>query len=254
MRKVTYIVAALLVSLCFSSCMKDTDNDKTIVLFGEEGYVKDFEEVVGLAPSYFNNNQLLSVTINDSQSAPPDIRGEYMLANRVKTYPATGFSGPNDTVYFRFGGNFDAWNDYLHGQHHFITHCDILIPGLDLNSEVFHSDTAYVKGQDNAFFAYLDRTMEVSTPYNDKTIRYSLRQGIVIAGKTSPIDSHHYNLIDVRLALYNRDVNIKNGWDFPSEVLEPIYGLKNTLYVFKDADDVTVVNTNDEHPFINWNE
>lgn len=252
-RIIVTIIAALLVPLCFVSCMKDTRDDKTIVLFGEEGYVKSFKQVVGLDPGVFNSNQLLSVTIDDSQSAPPDIRGEYMLANRVKTYPVTGFSGPNDTVYFRFGGDFEEWKDYLHGQHHFITHCDILIPGLDLNSAVYHSDTAYVKGHGNEFFAYLDRQMDVAAPYNDKTLHYTLRQGIVIAGKTSQVDSCHYNIIDARLALYNREVRIKNGWDFPSEVLEPIYDLKDKLYVFKDSDDLTVVNLG-EQPYINWNE
>ena len=252
-RLFVYIIAALLVPLCFTSCMKDTDTDKTIVLFGEEGYVKSFKKVVGLDPEVFNNDHLLSVTIDDSQSAPPDIRGEYRLANRVKTYPATGFSGPNDTVFFRFGGDFNDWKDYLHGQHHFITHCDILIPGLDLNSAVYHSDTAYVKGHGNSFFAYLDRNIDVATSYDNKTLRYTIRQGIVIAGRTSQVDSCHYNILDARLALYNRDVQIKNGWDFPAEVLEPVYGIKGTLYVFKDSDDVTEVNRS-VRPYINWNE
>ena len=252
-RKLVHIIAALLVPLCFASCLKETNNDKTIVLFGEEGYVKGFKQVVGIEPEFFNNNHLLSVTIDDSYSAPPDIRGEYLLASRIKTYPEGGFLGPNDTVYFRFGGDFEAWEDYLHGQHHFITHCDILIPGLDLNSAVYHTDTTYVRGEGNSFFAYLDRKIDVSTSYDDKTLLYTLRQGIVIAGRTSMVDADHYNILDARLALYNRDVQIKNGWDFPAEVLEPIYGIKGTLYVFKDSDGVTEVNRS-EQPYINWNE
>ena len=251
MRKIVSIVAALLVPLMFASCMKE--GNETIVLFGEEGYVKNFRQVVGKEPAYFNDLNLMSVTIDDSYASPPDIRGEYMLASRIKTYPEIGFTGPNDTVYFRFGGDFEDWKDYLHGQHHFITHCDILIPGLDLNSEIYHSDTAYVKGQGNAFFAYLDRKFDVATPYENQTLRYTLRQGIVISGRLSQVDSVHYNILDARLALYNRDVQIKNGWNFPSEVLEPIYGMKGTTYVFKDSDDVTVVNTGTQ-PFINWNE
>ena len=118
---------------------------------------------------------------------------------------------------------------------------------------MYHSDTAYVKGQGNSFFAYLDRNIDVATSYDNKTLRYTIRQGIVIAGRTSQVDSCHYNILDARLALYNRDVQIKNGWDFPAEVLEPVYGIKGTLYVFKDSDDVTEVNRS-VRPYINWNE
>ena len=251
-KKLNSILIALVLPLAFVSCMKETLNDKTIVLFGEEAYVKHFKQVVGLSPDTLNALHVMSVTIDDSQSAPPDVRGEYRLANRIKIYPTGGFSGPNDTVYFRFGGDFEDWNDYLHGQHHFITHCDIKIPGLDLNSALYHTDTAYVKGQGSAFFAYFDRKIDVEVPVDNKVLNYTLRQGIVISGKMVG-EARPCNITDARLVLYNRDVKINNGWEFTPEVLEPIQSLRHTLYVFKDSDGLTEVNVGGS-PYIDWNE
>lgn len=254
MRKAIYgILMVLMASLALPSCLKETDDDKTIVLFGEEGYVKNFKRIVGLSPDTLNALQVMSVTLDDSQSAPPDIRGEYRFANRVKIYPTSGSAGSNDTVFFRFGGDFEQWNDYLHGQHHFITHCDIKIPGLDLNSASYHTDTAYVKGQGDVFFAYFQRYVDVEAPITGDVLKYQLRQGIVISGKMQRVDGKHYNITDARLAFYNRDVKILNGWNFTPEVLEPIQNLRHTLYVYKDSDNLTEVNLG-ERPFIDWNE
>lgn len=233
----------LLLPLFFSSCLKESVDDMTIVLFGEEGYVKDFEEVFGMTPD-------VGVFEVDSAIKPPDVRGEYEFADRQLFYPAGAFEDPNDKVYFRFGDGTHG-TDYLHGQHHLIVHCDIKIPGLSLNSAIFRTDTAYVMGSGSHFTVYLERTQEVEpTPLNGKLVRFELSQGIAINGTRESADS---DIKDARLAFYNKDIRILNADEFLPEELEPIYDMKGRLYVYKDSDGVTVFNTG-AYPYINWNE
>jgi hypothetical protein len=234
------LFVVLLLPLFAVGCLKEDPSNQTLVLFGEEGYVKDFEEVFG-RPAHESMNVNLDIY-------PPDVRGEFEFANRECVYPS-GIGNPDDKVYFRFGGDFTHWNDYMHGQQHLITHCDVLIPGLDLNSEQFHADTAYVKGNGDQFVVYLQRKQLVRVPLGNKFLRYWLTQGIAISGRRT---DGHSNITNARLALYNIDIKIDNPGEFEAEVLEAVNSMKGKLFVYKDSDDTTRYNTNSNQPFVNW--
>ena len=234
-----YII--LFLPLFFTACLKD--EDKTLILFGEEGYVRSVKEVFGM-------DGLPGVGIDTSGIEPPDVRGEFEFANRECIHPA-GYANPDDKVYFRFGGDFEHWHDYMHGQHHMITHCDVLIPGLDLNSEKFHTDTAYVRGYGNRFLVYLQREQEVRAPYGSHVVRYKLSQGIAISGDRA---GGREDITDARLALYNKDIEILNVNEVGQEVIDAVLSMKGQLFVYQDSDHVTGFNSNSNQPFINWDE
>ena len=236
----------LTASVFFTGCLKeseDPNDDETIILFGEEGYIKGFTEV-------FGTNALDSITVDTNGIWPPDIRGEFEFADRQLVHPAGAFENPNDKVYFRFGdGNYGS--DYLHGQNHMIVHCDIKIPGLGLDADVFRTDTAYVSGTGSRFTVYLERTQKVpDTPLNGKIVKIKLSQGIAITGKRA---DNHSDITDARIALYNKDIQVLNPEEFASEELAPIFAMKGLLFVYKDSDNKTVYNTGN-HPYINWND
>lgn len=239
-RRKLRLFAVLLLPLLIVGCLKDDLGNKTIILFGEEGYVKGFEEVFG-CPAHETMDVNLDIY-------PPDVRGEFEFADRECVYPSD-MVNPDDKVYFRFGGDFAHWSDYMHGQQHMITHCDVLIPGLDLNSEQFHADTAYVRGDGDQFVVYLQREQLVKAPYGNKVLRYQLSQGIAISGRRT---DGHSNITDARLALYNKDIKIMNPNEFESEVVDAVNSMKGKLFVYKDSDNVTLFNTNSNQPFVNW--
>lgn len=241
MKHKRWLFIIIMLPFLLTACLKD--EDKTLILFGEEGYVKSVRDVFGMAG-------LPEVGIDTTGIEPPDVRGEFEFADRECIQPQ-GYPDPNDKVYFRFGGDFHHWNDYMHGQHHMITHCDVLIPGLDLNSERFHTDTAYVKGYGNRFIVYLEREQEVRAPYGNQVVRYMLSQGIAIAGNRA---GGHENITDARLALYNKDINILNANEVGQEVVDAILSMKGMLFVYQDSDHVTRYNSNGSQPFINWDE
>ena len=239
----------LLILLAMTSCLKD--EDKTFVLFGEEGYVQKFDSIFGLPiDTILSSGDTLSVLLRLREGInTPDIRGEFEFADRRLVYPAGAFAHPNDKVYFRFGDG-KVGGDQLHGQHHLIVHCDIKIPGLSLDSELFRTDTAYVMGSGNRFVVYLQRAQEVHAPYGDREVRYKLTQGIAISGKR---ESGTSDIVNARLALYNKKIEFLNASEFGNEVIQPIAALQGQLYVFKDSNDTTRYNTS-EQPYINWNE
>lgn len=249
MKNITWICAIIGLTLLFSSCLKDGNDNQTIVLFGEEEYVKNFYEVIGLYP---NDTTLQKyIPIDDTHTATPDVRGEYRFASCELVYSGSLYASPYDTIYFRFGGDFDAWDDYIHGQHHIITHCDIAIPGLYMDPAVFHTDTAYVKGQGNGFCAYFERHVELSQPIGSSSvIKYRLDQGIVITGAKDPANGQ---ILGAKLALYNKDVRVLNPYENP-EAAAGIESMKGQLHVFKDSDGFSEMNPDKEHPFLNWNE
>ena len=233
------LVAVSLLPVFFASCLKD--EDKTIVLFGEEGYVKEFREVFGLPADSVMEMDAIGIE-------PPDVRGEFEFALRECIYPAD-YENPDDTLYFRFGDG-KTGSDYLHGQHHLIVHCDIMIPGLDFNSSMFRTDTAYVRGHGDMLTVYMQRKNEVSTPYLGHTVRYILTQGIAISGRRT---GAHRDITDAQLALFNKDVQILNLNELEPEVVEAINSVKGKLFVFKDSDQVTRCNISDR-PFVDWDE
>ena len=234
------LVAFLLLSQLFTSCLKD--EDRTIVLFGEEGYIKGFQEVFGMAA---NSN----MDVDTLGIMPPDVRGEFEFACRETVYPSE-FESPEDTVYFRFGDG-ENGADYLHGQHHMIVHCDIKIPGLDLNAATFRTDTAYVRGSGNFFTVYLQREEEVRTHYLGHMVRYMLTQEIAISGKRTGGQS---DITDAQLALYNKDIQVRNVDELEPEVVDAINSMKGKLFVFRDSDHLTKFNGSGNQPFINWEE
>jgi len=240
----------LLLPLLFTGCLKDSEDpkeDQTIILFGEEDYVKDFVEVFGVMPddSIFNVEEAIN---------PPDVRGEYEFADVELFYPSGAFDAPQDPIYFRFGGDYEHYSDYLHGQNHMIVHCDIKIPGLALNSEVFHSEIAYVKGSGQQFTVYLEREQEVHMPLDNTVVYYVVHQGIAISGQRC-VDGNGDpgDIRNCRIALYNKDVQVTNSGSVPAEIVDAITQLKGQLTVYQDADSLTVMNTGNE-PYINWDE
>ena len=254
---------SLLAALLLPSCLKESDDplkpDQTIVLFGEEAYIKSFEQVFFGMDSLNDPSvdaSLFGHVVRYSGLEPPDIRGEYEFAVRKLIYPQNGFE-TNDAVYFRFGGDFDDWEDYLHGQHHMITHCDIMIPGLDLNSNLFHTDTAYISGHGNSFTAYLSSEQEVATPYGSLVARYKLLQGIAISGERTVMETDSGwipdDIRDARLMLYNKDVELLNASELTQELVDNILMMKGRLFVYMDEDSVTVFNKG-VRPFIDWND
>lgn len=249
----------LLLPAILVGCLKD--EDKTLILFGEEGYVKDFTEVFGTDSVVSTEGTPIAVGgvipvlegIN-----PPDVRGEFRFTPIAEVFPENDTLA--DTIYFRFGGDYDQWTDYLHGQNHMIVHCDIKIPGLALNSALFHSELAYVKGSGNGFTVYLERKQEVSNSLGSVDVRYKVCQGIAISGERllGSADAPG-GIRNCHIALYNKQVEVTNksqlltvmSVEQANAYVNSIEEQQGKLTVYKDA--LCETNTS-EVPFINWNE
>lgn len=260
--KQLFIVGLLLPALLMS-CLKLNEDDETIVLFGEEGYVKGFDSVFGMPMDSVFGMPMDSVFLTAYDGImTPDVRGEFKfnpvdVVSSRKFDPTHGwqdvaFEAPQFPIYFRFGGDFHQWDDYFHGQNHMVTHCDIRIPGLELNAELFHSDYAYVKGNGRRFLAYLDREQEVQTPVGATQVRFLLSQGIAIFGERL-VDSIPGNIKNCYVALYNKEVSVLNPQEVAPEIVEAIESRKGLLTVYQDADAVTELNRTGT-PYVNWEE
>ncbi|MBO6025701.1 MAG: hypothetical protein J6P73_00450 [Bacteroidales bacterium] len=262
MRKWITVIAALTVLGVLSGCLKDSLDNKTVMLFGEEAYVKTFKEVFGLG---LNDTIQLKIIGKDTsclyldsiipglrdiydKTQTPDVRGEYLFISSPRpAYSTVQHLNVFDTVFFRLGGDFDAYNDYIHGQHHLITHCDIQIPGhLNVDAKLYHADTAYVMGKDTEFVVFFEHKV--------KTPDYLLTQGIAIKGnldlsnKVYIVDSLKdgvdtvkigYPILDTYVAFYNKGVEPETP------------NIKGQLFVLKNT--VTQVNRVRTRPWVDWN-
>lgn len=269
MRKLVLIWAVLSLGTMLSGCLKDDPGNQTIILFGEEKYVKTLGEMCTAALdsidsvafwSQFNEvliNHLDSVTIDSitSMGPPPDLRGEYRFAVRELDYASSPFPSPNDVAYFRFGGEFSAYNDYLQGQQHYIIHCDLKLADLPMSSDVFHSDTTYVKGDGDRFVAYFERKVRATTDYDaNRVVEMDVDQIFLLSGNMVPVNDSLNDVHNARLAIYNRDVAVVNWWVFNASELEQLTSTKGRIVVFKDSDSISEGNPDKNHPYINWNE
>lgn len=262
MRKWIIVITALAVLGVLNGCLKDSLDDKTVVLFGEEAYVKSFEEVFGLGLNDTIEMKIIgkdtSFMFLDSiipglrdiynKTQAPDVRGEYLFTSSQLAYSTVQHLNAFDTVFFRLGGDFDAYDDYIHGQRHLITHCDIKIPDfLNLNPKQYHADTAYVMGNGADFVVFFEHKVDRED--------YQLTVGVAIKGTldiTNPVyivDSldnrvdtvkKGYPILNTYMAFYNKAVN-------PPETPN----IKGRLFVCKNA--VTMVNNVRTSPWVDWN-
>ena len=263
-RKLLFFAVLLLSALTYG-CLKEEDD--TIILFGEEGYIESFDTIFGMSadsvfaiPIRVIDTIIGQDTIYHDSIAPlshidgintPDVRGEYKFDPIEVVVPVGQFEAPQYPILFRFGGDYEFYTDYFHGQNHMVVHCDIRIPGLELNSELFHAEYAYVKGNGSSFFAYLKRDQEVQTPIGDVQVRFRLNQGIAIAGERL-VDSIGVpgDIRNCSIALYNKDVKVLNPEEVPASFVEAIEGRKGLLTIYRDMDTITEMNRSGQ-PY-NW--
>jgi len=260
--------AALMMSVLTYGCLKDDEENSTIVLFGEETVVKPLDSVFGLPmDTVLNTIQVMDSIVGEDTIAhdsiinmsslfgfvdgtsTPDVRGEFKFDPIEVVWPTDAFEAPQYPIFFRFGGDFDSWNDYFHGQNHMVVHCDIRIPGLELNSEVFHSELAYVRGYGSHFTVYMERKQEVQTPVGAEQVRFLLSQGIAITGERL-VDSVPGDIKNCKIALYNKEVRVLNPELVSSEIVAAIEQRQGMLTIYRDADNLTILNRTDE-PYIN---
>lgn len=256
-------LAVLLIPMLLLGCLKESIDDQTIVLFGEEGYIESFDTIFGMSadsvsvfpypvlevvngvPTYVD--QAMALSYFDGINSP-DVRGEYKFDPIQVVVSEDMFEPPQYPIYFRLGGEQDQSTSYLQGQNHLIVHCDIMIPGLDWNSTMFRTDTAYVKGNGSHLLVYMQREQEVQAPISGRVLRYKFSQGIAISGDRAGGKS---DITNAFIAFYTKKVKIVNPEDFSNEVLDAIQSMEGRLVIYRDADGVTQCSKG--QPFINWN-
>lgn len=158
----------LIVATGIFACSK-VEDPKTIVLLGEEKYVKDVADINHVFDSlykYFDSKHYLT---GDSGYYPPCFQGKYkMIPSRIDGT----FTGMPDSIIFEF---FD--------QHNRVVSCI-----YDKQTV----DTAYAVGSDKKFRTYF--TVGDSVAYNNKW--YPQTRGVVVTGKVDSL-----GICEVRVAL-----------------------------------------------------
>ena len=210
MKKLLLFLPVLLVVL-MTGCLKDDQDQSTIVLLGTESDVKPIEEVIPDTLLSFLKTVSPELTL-PTGNTPPDIQGEFVFAPR-ELYANNGHLLPaNDTIRFRFGGDsepleitseiqlhsgdtifYGADTLVLHadslltitgmtlyypeGQHNGLVPCDILEDGLSLQKGI----EAYVMGTGNQFTVYFVVTYDDCEEPNSG-VKFSLTRGYVLTG------------------------------------------------------------------------
>lgn len=235
MKKYTIFWLAALLPLCMFSCLKETND--TIILMGKESYFQNLQDVIqdsSLQTFCTNNGVVLAEGVT-----PPDIQGEFKFANRwIKAsytglYPAP--QNPNDTLFFRFGGEKAENGEYLTdaGQNNVVVACDFQERGLPLISY----DTVYVMGHDNVFSVYFKMTQN---GLQSSGVTFNLTQGVIITGTMGQetliqgADTIHHPLITNTSVIYrNENVEIIHNDGFVPD--DAIYDMVGWKYLYKST-------------------
>lgn len=214
MKKLIWLLPISL-ALLVASCLKD-DLDKTVVLLGTESDVQPIDSVISDTLLTF----LMDTTVLKNSlpvgNMPPDVQGEYVFGPRElykhnhDDYYIYQEGDPNDTVYFRFGGDYeilsftdsiyleysldtitpdsivnvvdtihvqDSTYYYPEGQHNMRVSVDIKEPNLPLKTV----EDAFVMGTNKSFTVYFAVNYE-NLINQDNGGTYSIKRGYVITG------------------------------------------------------------------------
>ena len=201
-------VLSLMVAL--SSCLKESIDNKTLVLFGEEAYIKTFEEVFGVGPDSLDIIPANIDTINDLIE-PPDIRGTFGFGTLSLEYPHGGFQ-VLDSVSFRFTE-----------QHHMMAQCVCLLPGLP----EARSNEVYVKGKGDRFYAYFEIVQTAPPTVATYMAKIKLTQGVLLTGLLSGT-----SMSQAKLAVFNKEVLVLNPDEVEDSIVEIIERRTHDLCVY----------------------
>ena len=200
----TFIVVVLF-SHFILSCT--TNNDTTVVLLGEETYVKDIYEII---PDTLMHHIEAHTGNIHSGHIPPNIEGEYILSPKQRI----------------FSNISNVWNldviepdvkITIYDQHNRI--CGIQIN--ELNSTI--TDTAYISGNENFFSLYLTE---------DKIISYSgydsyISRNIIITGEMT-----ENGIKDLYMSSIIMDTKDNSNGAI-------IQYKKGDLFIYKDSDSLS---------------
>ena len=217
--------------LLLSSCLKKDEAGKTIVLMGQESYVKPIEEVVpNSLLAFLKNPQSMHgrALVLPEGNNPPDIQGEYLFAPRILYAWSHDKPSDGDVMRFRFGGEMSLVDDlpyYPQGQHNRVISCDY----QESSFPILHVDTIYLMGHGMDFTAYF----EVKYPHVSGIpgVDFDLFRAFVITGSMNSSG----DIEKAVCAMINKKVEINENSGFVTEA--SILSMKGRIYVYKIAGD-----------------
>lgn len=188
-------------ALLLPRCLKDSITDDTIILIGEEKYVKPIESMI---PDTLKNLFLEQLGNVHEGLVPPNLEGEYCIGEIA--YCESNYLDlmNNDNMYLR-----------VTRQHNRVAAVEFF------DNKTVSVDTAYIMGSEDKFTLYMTENRRLPSPLE----AYSFTRTVVISGKKTD-----EGIRDTRLGFIYMEVSGPELIDF----WKP-----GTYYIYKDKDGLS---------------
>ena len=253
----------LLLTMLVTGCLKDSDNEETIVLMGTESNVEIINEVIpDTLLVFIADTTAMDLLVMDlpTGNTPPDIQGEYVFGPRTLYAYNGDHPLANDTIYLRFGGEqaflqilkdrhfhagdmliqngdtmffaadttiqvMDSVVYYPDGQNNKLVPCDIY-GDIKEKGNVFSkkSAPAFVVGKGRDFTVYF--TVDYECVEEQSGMDYTLKRGYILTGTITPdgIEQAKLACVNVEAKPNNASSTIPN---------DAIQSMENRIYVYR---------------------